>query len=1150
MPSLAAFGKRFCQRVIRDLPEDLEAMECEDPLGLLRHHVPRLASRLPHDFGARQPAYARRPSFSIPGSPPTSRLRSPDGNISFHFAKNMVEDRSARGFDAYAREKGEADRLDEQSLDREQELAVAIDGAAKDAYIRGHGGRDGGAAIGWTNLTDPADWDVIEAFERDGRRNPDGNPPGLSIFYDRAPRLFDDVAQQAECPTGLRKVIALEQVRFASGRPPSARATRDGVRWIDGGAFDTYAWIRTRQLWPDVVDKDTRPVRVSEGRAVQTHVAGEGEYHADLGPEARGRIRTGMIDLVQRQRNAATDTAIGWFMPMTICDHEPDGLNDPLNNHFHWLTGTRRARYDENGGLEFEPKKVDAITRMEWILVMRTELARLTNIELAAIGAEVRYHPGTLAEMGVNAPAQQKMHGRRNVLERGGVSTNRGLSNDTEGWRRVFAEAERNHQSALTAIDLEAPASDEQYSHMRADRIEAARLRYEAAQIQILTDMSRSRAERTARFAPEYAASSRSTKTAAGWLARGKEAERHLRGLDTELNFERDAIARLRSQADRIEARAVASPARDRPPITVPAPAIVLAAPVVARRADAHRAADIIAKAPLFISDSDDLLTVAAVDDPDGLVRDIDLAGVQKRMAAIHAAQQRELAQVQAFVRRHGATALFDDDCDTHSPWFAATVRKWRDTPVMCRFVDDEDARVARQRSLDLGERHGRRAHLENRQIGEPDMVPSIADIPFLSDISGYSDLADERSASPPDRVPDASCTTDLQPTIVRSQRPIAPATSSRSALVWTDLERGHQEHIVRREQRDRKRVRQAIERAFAERVGVAGAVTPYAARLIAKVGKGFDPARVPTWIGPYGQTLDQRDAAELGVLSQSLQFRAQIEIVQRKRDGLARFMASAPPSATGADFLGRVAVDRGLIRFGPALTGGQTGFRTPLEWAEETVKRVIERQMPLTRQDGLIGIHDADVLRLSHDNYLGLLHPSVQHALDAQLRILAEVERDILRKVGTGALRLDIGIGHDRHSDAVTTHVRSIGGLPEDRAFVAQRWGDAAFYFRCRRAAAGPPSGAPPLRHESAVVRAWLEARDEGVNGPVLELLAAQVRKVHGTVQTSGGTDTDALALARLLAPRLALPAGRPQRGRGSRHRLPARPGSRDPSR
>lgn len=747
MASLLGFQKRFCSRVIRDLPADLEATECEDPLGLLRHHVPRLIDRIGHDGGERRPAYAHRASFTIPGSPASSRLRSSEGHIPFHFAKNMVEGRTAQGFDAYARGKGRAAETVEAGLGSAQEIEAGIDGVAKDAYMRGHGGRDGAPADGWTNLEDPSQWDAIEAFERDRRPNPDGNPPGISIFYDRAPLLFDDIAVHSECPAALRKLIGKEQARVAAGRALSDRRARDGVRWIDKRAFDVYAWIRTQPHWPDRVDKDTRPVRVSEGRAVQTHLAGEGEYHAALEQAARARIRAGMIDLIQRQRNPGSDSDAGWLVPMTICDHVPDGLNDPLNDHFHWLIGTRRARYTGDGNLEFEPNKVNAITRDGWIDTMRGELARLTNVELAAIGADVRYHPGTLAEMGIDAPAQQKMHGRRTVLERAGISTERGLSNDTEAWRRAFAAAAADHDAALAMIDRDLPAADLRLEPARTARIEAADLRHEAAQIAILIDMSRSRSERTIRFAPEYAAKASSPRAVAGWLTRGGEAERHLQALDAELKSERDGVTDRLARAERKEAEATALLATGTAPVS-PVPATITREDdiarasndmIVPRAAGTHRAVDIIARAPLFVDDIDGRLLVAPRDDPDALVLGVDLAGVQRRLAGIRAAQQRELAQVQAFARRHGANALFDEACDTHSPWFQGALRKWRDMPVMQRYLAEREPLVADGRRADARARQIHRGR-HNEGLGDIvdlDDLQSLADVPFLADLAG-----------------------------------------------------------------------------------------------------------------------------------------------------------------------------------------------------------------------------------------------------------------------------------------------------------------------------------------------------------------------------------------------------------------------------
>lgn len=1151
MASLADFGKRFCRRVILELPDDLEAMECEDALGVLRHHVPRLIDRIARHTGMRQPAYARRALFGIPGSPPYSRLRSVEGHIPFHFAKNVVEGRTARAFDDYSRAK-ESDVVSERDGGRVQEIEAGINetridkaginGAAKDAYLSNHGGPGGGPADGWTNLRAPSDWDTIETFERDRRVNPEGKPPGVSIFYDRAPLLFDQLGSQPACPAGLRKVIRKEQARVAIGRPLSERKIRDGVRWTDERAFETYAWIKSQPQWPEPTNKDGRPARVSEGRAVQTHLAGEGEYHADLDKAARGRIRAGMIDVVQRQLNPASEAEEGWFVPMTICDHAASGLNDPLNDHFHWLTGTRRARYAKDGALEFEQNKVNAITRDGWIDVMREELARLTNVELTAVGADVRFHPGTLEEMGIDAIAQKKMHGSRTVLERAGVTTELGLSNDTEAWRRAFAAAAHDHDAALVTINRDLPPTDLRQQTARKATIAAADLRHEAAQIQILINMSRSRSVRTLQFAAEYAAEACTPRAAQGWRMRGDEAEHHLAALDVELTAERDGVADrlLRAKALEVDAAELLAAPRREEPIRLSDRATAV------RAADPHRAVDIIARAPLFIDEADHRLFVDPRDDPDGLVTGVNLSGVQRRLVGVRAAQQRELAQVQAFARRHGTEALFDDACETHSAWFQGAAAKWRDAPVMRRYIAEREAQVmmdwkrdVRVRDVQQHRRGGRHFNVEGAAE-----LPSLADIPFLGDLAN-DDGHDGETLSPGERSAPVIVAAPL-----RAKPAVTPAAQLPPAIVWSDVERRHRDLHFWRQGREQQRTMQAVAKALTDRVGEGHAITPYAARLIRKIGEGFDPASVPVKVGPFGRNLDQRDAGEIAVLSRDPGFRAHMDGARRRDAGVGDRILCDPTDMTGPNFLGRVRLVQDRLYFGPTAPGQAGPLKTPLEWAEQTVALVIERQLPLTRQDGLVGIHDPDVLRLSCYNYLGLLHPTAQHALHAHFRIQVEEERGMLAKVRTGDLKLDVGTVRDRLSRDVKTHVRLIGGKAEEQAFFARRQSDTAFYFRCREAAAGVPDDIPTLRSEHAVVRAWLAARADGADQPVLDLLERAVRRMADEVVTVGMADADVRALTQLLAPPAPAHNRRTTRRVGPRDRIPLHPGRSGPSR
>ncbi len=1152
MPSLAEFQKRFCRRVIGDLPEDLEALECEDALGILRHHVRRLLDRTARHTD-RQPAYASRPSFSIPGSPPASRLQSAEGYIPFHFAKNKVEDRTAKEFDAYASGKGQIVPTDLEA-GRAVEIVAGIDGAGREAYMASHGGPDGAAPDRWTNLADdPAmrgeQWATIEAFERHGRVNPDGNPPGLNLFYDRAPALFDDVAAQADCPTSLRRLIAKQRARVAAEKPLSQRKARDGIRWIDERAFDVFAWIKTQPDWPEDANKAERPARVSQGRAVQTHLAGEGEYHAALGRKARGRIRDGMIELVQRQRNPTSATEAGWFIPMTICDHRPDGLNDPLNDHFHWLIGTRRARFKEDGGLEFEDRKVDAITRKIWLDVMRDELARLTNVELDRIGAAVRYHPGTLAEMGIDATAQQKMGARRTVLERAGFSTELGLSNDTEGWRRAFTIAQGNHAATLVAIEQEHPKQDERQARARAAKIAAAELRYEAAQVQILIDMSRSRAERTARFAGEYAGAASSPRVIDGWLSRGRDAESYLRQLDIDLAAERAAIAERLAKADRLDvevapqiAASLASPIDPRFGQSLQAVSPTRTEDVsrlnaVRPKGDVHRVIDIIAKAPLLVSDVEGMLHVAVRDDPHQLIVGIDLSAAQRRLAGIHRVQQRELAQVQAFARRHGGAALFDDDCETHTVWFQGAMRKWRDAPVMQRWSQELELSRARTRAVDIatiGARFDRKGR-ELADLPSLDGLSSLDEIPFLNDIPGYHNEEGVSEISAPTHAPASTPAAPRKEDKSRSPRPtIEPDKPSSPEPRWTEIEQRHRKEVDRRATRARGEIDRSIETALVQRTGGRNALTPYAARLLRRIENGLDPANVPRKIGPAGQTLDQRYAAEILVLSREPAFRARVEAAQHRDAALSAEIADAMRYSTPPDLLGRVGVEHDRLQFGQVTREASGGLRTPLEWAEQTTALVIEHGIPLSRHKGLTGIYDAEVLTLSHYNYAGLLHPSVQSTLEVEQRIQAEQMRAILGKVQAGALKVETSIAQIPLSDMISTSVRVLNGTAEERAFVFRRQSDAALYLESRKAQAAGSENIVPLRHASAVVRAWLLARDDGASSQVMSLFAEKLRALSKELDVVGMPTSDARALTDVLAPPTFEPV-RPIR-RGSR--------------
>lgn len=423
--------------------------------------------------------------------------------------------------------------------------------------------------------------------------------------------------------------------------------------------------------------------------------------------------------------------------------------------------------------------------------------------------------------------------------------------------------------------------------------------------------MSRSRPARTVEFAPDYAAAATNPRAAQGWYARGKEAGRYLAALDVELTAERDGIAARLVRAAALEAEAAVLLAARRPDRAMSAERMGVVSP-----GDPHRAVDLIARALLLLDEADGRLFVDPRDDPDGLVTGVDLAGVQRRLAGIRASQQRELAQVQAFARRHGAEALFDDTCETHSAWFRDAVARWRDAPVMQRYLADRERQVTAERARDAGARQVQQHRRADRQrmLEEAADLRSLADIPFLGDLAGN----DSRGVTP------SRAERAVQPA------PVQPAAPRQPALVWSDVERRHRELLIWRQERERQRVRQAVIQALADRVGTPQAPTPYAARLLAKLRDGFDPAGLPDKVGATGRTLDQRDAAEIALLSRDPGFRAQMEAARQRAP-----LPSPMPVTTGPDFLGRVGLVRGRLHFGPVPPDHPGPLRTPLEWAE-----------------------------------------------------------------------------------------------------------------------------------------------------------------------------------------------------------------------
>jgi hypothetical protein len=686
--------------VVGDLPDDFDP-EDTDVLGVLKARVAR-------SFAVQQtppsgtPAWKRTPHFSIPASPPSSRPVSFAGERSFHLGLNKPAERPARTFDRYAASKQVIAPVEENLAPPSENDHLGP--ASYDNYAAGHGGETEQYPDHYTNLSLDIEirarqWDAVESHERSLRVSCEPGQPRLAIYYERAPELFDRAASLTGCAEGLRQLIAKEQSRVAAGKTLPPRKQKLGVEWIDEGARGAYAWLTSLAGWNADTDPARRLSRLSEGRGVLTHVSGEFEYPAALAThaDARHNIRVGIAQWLNEQPVQAGDQDDPGIVPVALFDHLPDGLNDRRNIHGHFIIGTRRVHIADDGSLTFASHKVDLITRQGFVKQLRTKFAELANIELSRIGANHRLHPGTHAEMGIDGTApNQKLFGRATVLERAGVSTTSGLSNDLENWRRKFLRARTRRDASLANISQET-ISDASKAMLRR----AAELRYEAEEIGLLIGMTVSRAKRTARFAPAYADAAKRAYERDGWLERGRAARVHLKAVEAELADERRAVTHQRREAARLEREARGLAERERASQRVAAQALSVA----------HRAVDIIVRTPLLLTISSDMYCVEPQDDPDRLVEGIDLStpDIQRRLAGQHAAQTKALARVRAFIDRHGHDALFDDARINGSDWMRRTIVQWRSSPLLAR---EKNAR--RERATE------HRAMLIHRQKGWP----------------------------------------------------------------------------------------------------------------------------------------------------------------------------------------------------------------------------------------------------------------------------------------------------------------------------------------------------------------------------------------------------------------------------------------------
>lgn len=726
MDPIGTFRRRAAKRIIRDLPLDLAETELDDPLGLLRGKV-RASLDSAQRWERGKAAPARRAWFGIPSVPDISRLTSGAGERSFHLARNVTRERAAAAFDDYATGKiGDANA--EPEIAAEERPAATFD-----RYTQDHG-HDDRQILVTTLDPDPVkrsrQWDAVEAHEFGRRKNKSAGPPRLNIRYELAPAFLAGAARRDDCPEGLRDILNAEQRRVDGGKALGKKRQLVGVPWIDPEAPAALEWLAALPGWPNAAP----PVKLSEGRGSYAVIAGEAELPADLDGAAHERIFVGANVWVQSlAQSDSGDAGVKRVVPALFVRHKPDALNNSANWHFHFQVGKRAATINADGMLVFDPRVVPQIAT-SFMKPFRCEIARLINIELEAIGADYRLSPESYAKMGLDAQTMRKVGGKATLLERAGDTPDVSLNNATIGWARVLAQQvakrDADFADADTAFELREARVREVRTSDDRDRLErlarelrdrehtAIRLRAEAAEIETLCAMARSHPRIVARFAPGYADKARKdghdTYLSHAWTRRGDEAVAYLDELDRELVVEQAAMAERREQAKFLEH--TAADLRERlerdlrfaaqaPEPTRVADAILSSEVSSATMLDPNAVMKRIAETPLLLSEVDGRLVVVSADDPQDLIHGIDLnaAPYRKRLPAIRAIQQKELAQVGALLAKRGPTGLDDENLVDKSAWLQIAVRRWRDTPEIERRIKLRDLRTQATREIALG---------------------------------------------------------------------------------------------------------------------------------------------------------------------------------------------------------------------------------------------------------------------------------------------------------------------------------------------------------------------------------------------------------------------------------------------------------------
>jgi hypothetical protein len=454
-------------------------------------------------------------------------------------------------------------------------------------------------------------WELVEIHE------PEGGENELVIDMSVAGMIAACVASDEQCPNELKHKITGasfdETIRHVGGDPVALRNlfSRNGWTSPEKGnrrnKQTSKAPKRDRAL-------GTPGVKFTDARAGRTQIQGNGEIPAELSLKGKARITKRLHD---------------WFdnrsLPITVVLHAPDYKNNEKNWHFHFACYDRVCQRFDNKADSLPPlpagandaqKKAHAkrlkhigspdLERFigEWDFAvpvekrtssrnrrtsfpfkqnkdrlinsdnfpeeMRKLLVRLCNEELEREGFPARYDPRTYKLMGISKEPDEHLSKNAAQLEKFGIPTEKGVSNEEKQWAHIISKLDREHAQGLEKIDAvydkysrlerdvatlglnESSPNADQWRTLAYIAQNALRVQRELEQ---LIERAKSRATQTARACRASLDAIKTGNASVGdirnrdfFAKRLELAENHLAGIDVQFQTEAADIDYLRSQ--------------------------------------------------------------------------------------------------------------------------------------------------------------------------------------------------------------------------------------------------------------------------------------------------------------------------------------------------------------------------------------------------------------------------------------------------------------------------------------------------------------------------------------------------------------------------------------------------------------------------